>query len=79
MARWLKAWRVFLVAFDQLVCVWLRCWGFVFAGRGEPDPDETISSWVGRNAVAGERWALTAEKVIDALLGAGHCRANIGR
>lgn len=44
--------------------------------------DETISSRVGRNAVEGKRWALIAEKVINALfefLGAppGHCRRCI--
>lgn len=51
---------------------------WVVTGRGKlSDPDETFSSRVGRNAVAGKRWALIAEKVIDALLGANHCRDSI--
>ena len=50
---------------------------------GGNNPDETISSAVGRRAVAGKRWALAAEWAIDrlfVLLGAdaGHCRRNIG-
>lgn len=42
------------------------------------DEDETISSRVGRNAVAGKWWALILERVIDAFLGKGHCRKAIG-
>lgn len=50
---------------------------------GGNNPDETISSAVGRKAIKGVRWALVAERVIDWLfeaLGAepGHCRRNIG-
>lgn len=41
-------------------------------------PDETISSRVGRNAVAGKWWALVLEKIIDAWFGKGHCRDSIG-
>jgi hypothetical protein len=40
--------------------------------------DETISSRVGRGAVAGKWWALVLERVIDAFLGKGHCRSAIG-
>lgn len=48
-----------------------------------PDRDETLSSRVGRAAVAGKRWALIAERVIDTVFlilgdGPGHCRRNIG-
>lgn len=77
MARWLTAWRLFLIAIDQLCGVWLRSWGYVWAGGAEPDPDETISSWVGRHAILRRRWALISEHLIDGLLGAGHCRASI--
>ncbi len=50
---------------------------WVITGRGDqPDPDEPFSSRVGRNAIAGKRWALIAERLIDGLLGAGHCRAS---
>ena len=45
------------------------------------NPDETISSRVGRNAVQGKRWALVLEKLINglfSLLGQkDHCRRNI--
>lgn len=50
---------------------------WVITGRGSaPDPDEPFSSRVGRNAIAGKHWALIAEKLIDALFGAGHCRES---
>ena len=47
------------------------------------DPDETISSRVGRNAVAGKWWALIAERVIDFIAWRvfgqyDHCRRSIG-
>jgi hypothetical protein len=66
---------------DQLLCVWIRGWSFVWFGIGElPSADETISAWVGRNAIAGNRAALVAEKVIDFLMmQPGHCRAAIAR
>jgi hypothetical protein len=49
-----------------------------------PDRDETLSSRVGRAAIAGERWALIAERVIDGLFlllgdAPGHCRRSIGK
>lgn len=58
-----------LIAFDQF-------WNA--AGGG--NPDETISSRVGRGAVAGKWWALVAERVIDGMpwFGKGHCRGAIG-
>lgn len=49
---------------------------WVITGKGqEPDPDEPFSSRVGRNAIAGKRWALIAEKLVDAIFGAGHSRS----
>ncbi len=68
--------RNILIALDQLVGVLL----------GGNNPDETISSAVGRKAVAGKRWAIVAECLINALFNdpyvpvegrPGHCRANI--
>ena len=61
-----------LIAIDQL--------GNTLA---DGDPDETISSRVGRNAVAGKWWALVAEKAIDFIAWRvfgqrGHCRSSIG-
>lgn len=46
------------------------------------DPDETISSRVGRGALAGSRLARTAERIIDALFfhltgERDHCRNSI--
>lgn len=46
------------------------------------DPDETISSRVGRASIAGKRWARLAESMIDhlfMLLGEApeHCRRSI--
>jgi hypothetical protein len=71
--------QIMFQALDQLAACWLRGWLFVWADREEPDPDETISSWVGRNAAAGHRPALIAEAMIDFFLGAGHCRLAIGK
>lgn len=49
------------------------------------NPDETISSRVGRNAIQGDRWALVAEFVINLLFfwmkdengNRDHCRSCI--
>jgi hypothetical protein len=68
------------IALDQLVYVWLCGWAYVWLGRGScPNPDETISSCVGRHAVAQKKWALIAEKVINALFWfqPDHCRNAI--
>lgn len=72
--------RMFNAA-DQLAAVWLRGWAYVWFGIGElPSADETISAWVGRNAIAGNRHALIAEKVIDFLMTQkGHCRRAVAR
>ena len=43
------------IALDQLLNVF---------AAGD-NPDETISSAVGRKAIAGRKWALVAERVID--------------
>lgn len=73
----------FLIALDQLVQVWVSGWLFVWLGVGDcPNADETISSRVGRNAMAGRRWALVLERIIDRLAiwcgsPPGHCRRAI--
>ena len=41
------------------------------------DPDETISSRVGKAAVAGSRAGLALEWCLDKVFGAGHCRGAI--
>lgn len=74
-----KAWsHEMLVALDQFAGCWLRGWLYVWVGGEEPDPDETISSWVGRHSLAGNSRALLLERLIDAVFGAGHCRRSIG-
>ena len=57
---------IILLALDQLVCgvIWLR-------------PDHTISGEVGYAAYQGKRWGKYAERVIDSLLGKGHCQSSI--
>jgi hypothetical protein len=71
--------EVMFVAVDQLFATWFRGWVFVWLNGDKPNPDETLSSWIGRNAVEGNRSALIAERVVDLFLGAGHCRRAIGK
>lgn len=71
----LRAWALqMLICVDQIAGCWLRGWVYVWIGGEQPKADETISSWVGRRAIAGFAWALVAERLIDLLFGAGHCR-----
>jgi hypothetical protein len=81
-----RAWLwVWLLSIDQGWNVKGRFVSFVLLGRGKcPSEDETISSWVGRNALEGKRWALAFERIIDALAWRiarqrNHCRASIER
>lgn len=74
-----KRWAyLFAIALTQgIVNTTLAGLWWVITGNGaEPDPDEPFSSRVGRNAIAGKRWALFAERLIDGVLGADHCRAS---
>ncbi len=75
-----KLWLwLFAVAFTQGVfnTTFAGLW-WVITGRGSPpNPDEPLSSRIGRNAVKGKRWALWAERVVDGILGKGHCRASV--
>jgi hypothetical protein len=70
------------VAIDQLLGTIIVGLLYLLALAPAPNPDETISSIVGRNAVAGKRWALIAERVIDRLFwllgdGPNHCARSI--
>ena len=81
-ARRARAWALSIaIALDQLACVILMGPKFVLAGGDRPNPDETISSRVGRYAVRGKRWALACEVVINALFSLlgerDHCRSHI--
>lgn len=72
----------FLIAYDQLWHVLLAGPKYILVGGPRPNPDETISSKVGRMAIRGKRWALACEAMIDwifrLLTGErGHCRAKI--
>jgi hypothetical protein len=79
MKQRLRHWlHLMLVSIDQTAGCWLRGWIYVWQGGEEPSPDETISSFVGRNALERRRWALVAEAIIDRIMGAGHCRRSIG-
>ena len=50
---------------------------WVITGRGSaPNPDEPLSSRVGRAAMKNKTWALWAEHEIDSVLGEGHCRES---
>jgi hypothetical protein len=74
------AWQL-LLSFDQLGLLLIQLFTYVLLARGGvPNCDETISSKVGRNAAAGKRWAIVAEKVINTLLwfDPDHCRSSIG-
>lgn len=78
-----RALLIVLIALDQLAQVLLSVPHYIFVGGAVPNPDETISSKVGRNAIAGKRWALLCEKFIDWLFyrltgERGHCRRHVG-
>lgn len=81
-ARLLPLVRAWLIAIDQLLYVSLAG-PFYLAGLAElPRPQETLSSIVGRKAVAGHRWALMTEQVLDGLFliagePPGHSRRSI--
>ena len=71
-----------LIALDQLAHVLIGGILFVLFGGACPSADETISSRVGRGAMAGERWALILEVPIDGFFVAighppRHCRNSI--
>lgn len=65
--------RALIIALDVLACaVWM---GLLYPFRlcDRPNGRQTISGYVGKSALYGHKWAARAERVIDALLGAGHC------
>lgn len=79
MAFLVRCWIAFvihLVVIDQAVQVVIRT-PFYIVGLAETlNPDDTISSVVGKAAIANKKWALIAEKVINALFffDPNHCR-----
>jgi hypothetical protein len=71
--------ELMLQAADQFLGCYIRGFFFVWFNAEEPDPDETISSWVGRAQRDGKRWGIVAAKVIDFFMGEGHCLKAIGK
>lgn len=73
-----------LISIDQLAQVILAGPKFILVGGQTPNPDETISSRVGRASLAGKRWAKWfAEPAINALMylltgKKDHCFRSIG-
>lgn len=64
---------------SQLFGVVVRSVAHIAKLAKSPNSKETTSSWIGRNAIAGKRWALWAEKEVDSVFGAGHCRRAAAR
>ncbi len=73
---------VWLIALDQLLAVTIFGLNFLLFKGDRPNPDETLSSHIGRASIAGHRWARISERLVDGLFqalgtGPGHCRASI--
>jgi hypothetical protein len=66
------------ICLDQLGQVLIRGPKFVLFDGARPSADETISDWVGQCADAGLPLARLTQKLIDAVLGSGHCQRAIG-
>lgn len=61
---------------DRLALLAIKSFFFIWLNRGEaPVLDYTMSAYTGEHAIEGEKWALVVEKIIDAVMGSGHCRA----
>jgi hypothetical protein len=71
--------EVMIWATDQYIGCWLRGWFYVWGNGEKPNPDETISSWIGRGQRDGKRAFGFAAAVIDFFMGEGHCRRAIGK
>ncbi len=66
--RRLFAWLALMAtALSQLLNVFVRGPLMVFFNDGPPDPDETLSSVLGRRAADGRRWAGVAAFVVDVI------------
>jgi hypothetical protein len=79
MIQRLKLWGVcILIALDQLFHCIIGGPKYILFGGMTPNPDETISSKVGRAALAGKRWALACQWCINLVFGKNHCLNSIG-
>ncbi|MFS0771028.1 hypothetical protein [Sphingomonas sp. 1P08PE] len=80
----LREWlQQILVSIDQLVKVLVIDFAYVLhLTDDKPSADETISSYVGRGELRGDRWALILAPMIDRLFillgeAPGHCQRNV--
>lgn len=66
--RWAAFALVFLICVDQLLqTIFVGTWWWL-TGRGHvPDPDETISGFLGRHMALGHGWATFPAALTDAL------------
>jgi hypothetical protein len=71
--------EVMFQAADQFLGCYLRGWFYVWGNAEKPNPDETISSWVGRGARDRKKPFLIAAAVIDFFMGQDHCLKAIGK
>ena len=71
--------QLMFVALDQFFATWFRGFVFVWLNGEKPNPDETLSSWIGRSALAGHKAARIAAAVIDFFMGQNHCFKAIGK
>lgn len=78
-ARALSLGFVVLVAIDRLAQTIIFGVPFLLGLGPRPAPGDSISAVTGRGAIAGKRWALAAERIIDWIFerlgdAPGHCR-----
>lgn len=70
-----------LISFDQFVQTLVFGIYYLIFGGANPNPDETISSVVGKASMSGKPWAKVAEKVINFIFGLlgekNHCFNSI--
>lgn len=67
-----------LLVLDMLIQVIIKVPIYIITGKLKPDPRESISAWIGNSALRGHLVARVLEKVIDGVLGKGHCASAAG-
>ncbi|MBB5987442.1 hypothetical protein [Sphingobium lignivorans] len=83
-ARTLNWLHVMLIALDRLAQTIIFGLPYMLGLGPKPMAKDSISAVVGRSAIAGRRWALIAERIIDWIferLGEppGHCRRAVAQ
>lgn len=70
-----KLWaRQMFIAVNQTCTTWLRGWWYVWLDGELPMADEPFCSFIARRAMDGHEWAMAVEKILDRLIGEGHCQ-----